>query len=739
MNRRVPVLAIVALLLLTVLTYLPALRNGFIWDDDDHLTQNRAVAARDGLRKIWTSPTVARYYPLTLTSFWAQRRFWGLNPMPYHAVNIALHAANAVLVFVLLRKLNVRDAWVAAALWAVHPVNVESVAWVTELKNTQSALFFFLALLCFLQFERQQRSSRYALSLLCFTAAVLSKPSTVVLPLVLLLLAWWQRGRVRRQDFVRAAPFFGLALAMSVLTIIEQRSEVAGPGLDWSLSFTERLILAGKALWFYAGKLVWPAPLMFVYPRWIINADSLLSLAPLAAAVVLGFVLWRYRAHAWSRAALFGLGYSLIALLPVLGFFDIYYFRYSFVADHFQYLAGLGVVALVSAGGAVIVRQRAARSLLAVVALTVLAVMSWRHNGVFRDDETLWRDTMAKNPDAAIAYNNLGALLNTQKRYESAIGYLQEAIRLRPGTSEPHNNLGISLTELGRYAEALSQFQEALRIRPAFANSHYRLGVLYFKMKRFDDAKWHYQFAIRYDPLMPEPYFELGLIWERQGKRAQAATVYREAIRLKPDFAFAHNNLANLLAEEGKLDEAIQHYRRAVAADPKLENAQRNLGLVLRQKGDLDGAIQHLRAALALESDRVDTQLELGRTLLAAGHYAEAIQTFRDGLKAQPQHIAMNNDLAWLLATCPEAKLRDAQQAVQISERLVESTDPKLPEVLDTLAAAYAEAGRFDDAAQTANEALTLAQAHANSNLVEKIESRLRLYERQQPYRLTGP
>jgi protein O-mannosyl-transferase len=736
MNRRALVLATLALPLLTGLTYLPAFHGGFIWDDDDHFAANPAMTAPDGLRKIWSSLAVSRYYPLTLTTFWVQRRLWGLNPLPYHATNVVLHGINAMLLFALLRKLDVRGAWAAAALWAAHPVNVESVAWVTELKNVQSGLFFFLTLLCYRQFETKPRPFWYTLSLLCFAAALLSKPSTVVLPLVLLLCAWWHRGRWKPEDLWRTAPFFLISAAMSLLTITEQRGHIERGPQEWSLSFTERLAVAGRAVWFYAGKTVWPSPLSFVYPRWQINAESMIWLLPMLGVLIAFACLWLLRQDGRARAALFGLGYFLIALLPVLGGFDIYYFRYSFVADHFQYLACLGIIALITAGGAVLLQRRALQRPVAAVAVTVLASMSWRHCSTFRDHETLWRDTLATNPRAAIAYVNLGALLNSQKQYEAAIGYFQQAVRLKPSTVEPHNNMGIALTELRRYDEALSEFQEALRCNPDYAPAHYRLGVLYAKMNRLDDAEQEYLTAIGYGPPVPETFFELGLVWERQGKHALAPKAYRDALRIKPDYAFAHNNLANLLAEDGKLEEAIDHYRQAVIADPQLETAHHNLGVLLQRTGDINGAIEHLRVAAGLQPGRADTRLELGQALIGVGRYAEAIETFRTGMEVQPQNVALENALAWLLATCPEAQLRDGKKAVQIGERVAELTNRKLPQALDTLAAAFAEAGRFEDATVTVREALLIAQSINDTNLVTQLVARIALYEHRQPYRL---
>ncbi len=739
MSRSKVALAIAALVALTALTYLPALRNGFIWDDDDHLTANPAMTAPDGMRKIWSSLAVSRYYPLTLTNFWVQHRLWGLNPLPYHAVNIALHGLNAALLFVLLRRLNVRGAWVAAALWTVHPVNVESVAWITELKNTQSGLFFFLSLLCFLNFEEKTSRGWYAAAALCFAAALLSKPSTVVLPPVLLLIVWWERRRWQRADFIRVLPFFALALAMSLLTVVEQSRTIARAPKEWALSLTERLALAGKTLWFYAGKLLWPAKLTFVYPRWELNADSFATLLPVLVAFALGLVLWQLRQHKWARACLFGFGYFFVALLPVLDFFDIYYFRYSFVADHFQYLAAPGVIALVTAGAAWLLQQRLLQTLVAALAIAAAGMFAWQHTHAFHDDETLWHDTLAKNPGAFLAYNNLGAMLNIRHQYVESERMLREALRLKPNFLEAHSNLGFALTELGRYPEAEQELFAALRMQGSWSKAHYCLGRLYYLWKRPTESEKAFRLAILAEPTMVEAYYDLGALLQEQGRRDEAADNYRKAIALRPDYVMAHSNLAKLLVEQGKIDEATQHFEAALRAAPDVPEVRYNFALILRGGHHLDEAVAQFRKAIELKPATADAYLELGRTLAAQGKYAEVIQTFRHGLEVEPRHMVMGDEMAWIMATAPDPAVRNAPQAIQIGERLVELTHRKELKPLDTLAAAYAEAGRFDDAARTAREALALAQVRTDTNSVVAIEGRLRFYEQRQPYRLTGP
>lgn len=564
-NQRLMRIAVAALVAITVAAHLPALQNGFIWDDEDHLTQNPAMTAPDGLRRIWTSLAVSRYYPLTLTTFWAQHRVWGLNPQPYHAVNIALHALNAALLFVLLRRLNVRGAWVGAALWAVHPVAVESVAWITELKNVQSGTFYFLTLLCFLRFERDSNRRWFVLSLVCFAAALLSKPSVVILPVVLLLVAWWNRGRVERRDWLRSIPFFCLSAGMSVLTIVEQRGHIGRGVQDWSLAGLERLVVAGNALWFYAGKLLWPVPLTFVYPRWDIDAGNLLSFLPFVAVVAAAFVLWRQRAKPVARALAFGLGYFVLALLPVLGFFDIYYFRYAFVGDHFQYLASTGALALLAAGGSTLLTSKPLRIGATCIMLIVVMALTWRHAHVFRDDETLWRDTISKNPQAYLALDALGGILLGRGQHEDAAALFQRALRAKPDYIESKSNLGVAFINLGLYDEAIRELRSGLLMQPSHFDLLLNLGLALAQTGDYEAALTSLERALQQRPDSAPAHNNIGLVLTQLGRVRPAIVHYNEAVRLKPDYAEAHANLAIALAQLGDLKAAIAQVQRALA------------------------------------------------------------------------------------------------------------------------------------------------------------------------------
>jgi tetratricopeptide (TPR) repeat protein len=562
------------LVLAVILAYSPVWWAGFIWDDDLLVTANPCIVGPLGLKEIWTTGA-ADICPLTETTFWVEHALWGLHPLPYHLVNVLLHGACAVLLWRVLLRLRVPGAWLGAALWTLHPVEVESVAWIAEMKNTESALFFLLSILFFVRWLRARdlagRSGdrwNYGLTLLFAALAMASKSSTVILPVVLCLCAWWVEGRWQWRNLMKAGPIFLMSIAASAVSIWTQGlklAAVADP--QFVRTWPERIVTAGDAVWFYLGKLLWPHPLITIYPRWEIDAGQWVAyLPPLAVSVVL-VVLWLKR-ESWPRPWFFIFAYFLAALLPVLGLVNNTFARYSPVADHFQYLAGMGPLALAGAGLArwadfAIPKRPWLQSTLGAGVLLVLGIWSWHQAWVYESVETLWTHTLARNPDCWVGYNNLGgdllqkgrvdeAMVQFQKalgifqkgRVDGAMAQYQKGLKINPDFAGVHNNLGLVLCQKGEVDEGIIHYQKALEIDPNYADAHYNLGNALLQRGEVNEAIEQYQKALEINPNYAEAHSNLGIAFFRKGESNEAIAQFQEALRLKPDYLDAHNNLA---------------------------------------------------------------------------------------------------------------------------------------------------------------------------------------------------
>jgi protein O-mannosyl-transferase len=671
--------AIAGLVLAVVLAYLPVWRAEFIWDDDLHVTANPVIVGPLGLKEIWTSPA-ANYFPLTMTSFWLLHAIWGLDPLPYHLVNVAMHAGCGVLLWLVLRKLQIRGAWLGAALWTLHPVQVESVAWISELKNTQSGVFFLLAVWCFLRWTEDRRAAElhanearssaggpttanaftperyYVLALLCAVFAIFSKSSTVMLPVVFVVCWWWLGVRWTLERLLRLAPFFLISAVAAGWTIWEQKFSSGAQGAEWSHGLIERVAIAGRVPWFYLGKLLWPEPLIFIYPRWQIDASHLAAFLPglaLAAVLTLLFV-WRRRGSR-VRATLFASGYFLVSLFPVLGFFDVYFFRYSFVGDHFQYLASMGPLALVAAGisvgcgrigvGWVRLRQIAGASL-----IVVFCALSARHARLFASDRVLWLDTATRNPSAWIAQNNIAKILIDEGTYADAIRHLGTALRLKPDHQEAHYNLGNALRLTGDVAGAIEHYEVAVRLNPNDTNARNNLAGLLLQTGRGGDARTHYEHVLRLRPDSAEVHYNFAALLVRLGHREEARAAYENALRLRPDYAAAHSDLANLLMGARRTTDAIAHYEAALRAEPNHAAAHFNLAGALLRLERIDEAVQHYESALRANPDFVEAHYSLGVVHLATGKTADAVAHFEAALRVRPDFEPAQKQLAQIRA-----------------------------------------------------------------------------------------
>ena len=547
------------ILALTFVVYAPAMRAGFIWDDDVYITANPLLESLPGLRDIWLRPgATMQYYPLAFTTLWVEHHLWGDNPAGYHVVNIALHGACAVLLWMLLLGLGVRGAWLAAAIFAVHPVLVESVAWCAELKNVQSGVLYLLCLLAYFRASPPEDEPAppagrqwglYALALLLFGAALLTKPAAVALPLVILLIVWWRRGRVGTADALRVAPMLAMGLAMGLITIYAEK-EFSAAG--WDASLLERGLVAGRALAFYAGKLLWPAPLASIYPRWEVSAAVWWQYLFPAAVVAALAVLWLMRVRLGRGLLAAALAFVLLAA-PAIGFFDVAYFQYSFVADHFQYHAAPALIAIFAAAVAFLDGRLRTRALgvgvtvAGVLLVLALGVLTSRHATVFASERSRCLDTIAKNPRAWVAMESLGMALAAEGKPREAIRLYEQALRIKPDYADAHNNLGVALVSLREMKAASREFQEALRISPDSAQAHENLGRNLELEGNVENAIWH----------------------------------FREVVRLRPRHAGARVRLGTALVGQGSYDEAIEQFQRALALDPGNPAARNGLDRAL--------------------------------------------------------------------------------------------------------------------------------------------------------------
>jgi lipoprotein NlpI len=519
---------------LTCAAYLPALRGGFVWDDQTLIVQNRLVQAGDGPYRFWFTTEAPDYYPLTWTAWWLQWRWWGERATGYHAVNILLHAVNAILLWAILRRLGVAGAWFAALVFAIHPVNVATAAWISEQKNTLSMLFAALAFLFYLRFDEDHRWRWYGLSLAAFLLALLSKSAVAMLPVALLGWRWGRAGRVRRGDVQRLAPFFALSLVFGLVTVWFQHHRVLEGQQVGPDGFLNRLALAGCVPWFYFYKALWPVGLCAVYPRW--GPVAFLPGAVLVAG--LSFLAWK------ARPAFLALGYFVVMLFPVMGFFDQDFYQYSFVADPWQYYSIVGVIALVVAA----ISRWKHRQMAAVATVFILFAATWERSRLYASEEMLWRDTVKKNPSGWMPRYNLGTALLQAGKPAEAIEQLQQAVRIRPDLVKPRTNLGIALAQAGRLEEAVVELEQALRMDPRLFEVRANLAHALLLLGKLPDAINQWEQALQIKPDSAEVHYDLGVAFERTGRPRQAIEHYQQALRLDPKLIEAQNGLARLRA-----------------------------------------------------------------------------------------------------------------------------------------------------------------------------------------------
>ncbi len=589
------------------------IKNGFIWDDDVYVVNNELLRTADGLKQIWFDfDAEPQYYPMTHTTFWLEYQFWQLNPAGYHFNNILFHVLNALLIWAILTSLGVPFSWLTALIFTLHPVHVESVAWITERKNVLSTFFYLLSLWAYIKFlhldlsrtarlsDSQPAGERnvdhwmlYGVSFVLFLLALASKTVTCSLPAAILVLIWWKRHRIALKQVLLLLPFFAAGLIMGLTTAWIEKNHLGAQGEEWALSIIERVLVAGRALWFYCSNILWPHDLAFFYARW--QVDTGVWWQYLFPAAILGIF-----GGCYALRKRFGKGPFVAIMLfsgtlfPAIGFFNVYPHRFSFVADHFQYLASIPMIALICSG-LFWLRQKTGQryhallALLATAAMLSLGVQSHFQTAIYQNLETLWQDTLQKTPSSWMAHNNLGTIKEKQGDLAGAMDCYHQAIELRPHFDFAHFNLGRVYYRQGRMDLALKHYRQVLRInkdyskmhpkaRPSIqADTHHNLAHIYESQGEISSAIEHYQAAIALNPYPYKACNALGNLYFRRGNLSKAGNMYLKSLSINPQYAKAHNGMGVVYLTQKQFQKAIDHFSEALRIEPNYHNAERNM------------------------------------------------------------------------------------------------------------------------------------------------------------------
>ena len=567
------------LAVVTLMAYNPAWHGQLLWDDNNCSTPPE-LRSVEGLRRIWFQPrATAQYYPLLYTSYWIQQRVWGDSPTGYHLINILLHIGCVVMVLKILRFLRIPGAELAAIIWALHPVNVETVAWIAERKNVLSGIFGLSATLWYLKFDDTRSRRNYALAIGLFLFGLFSKTAIVAVPIAWLVIFWWKRGTISwRRDVLHVIPFVCLSVTAGLVTRWFENVGIGYKSKLLDLSLLDRCLIAGRAFWFQLSSLFWPSGLTFVYPRWNINAEVWWQYLFPVGVLALLVILWSLRR--WSRAPLAGVLIYILLLLPSLGFLNIYFFVYSFVADHWQYLACLGIIVPFASGITLLAARKQSwqgwlEPAITLVLGGVLFVLTWQQSRMYTDIETLYRTTIARNPGCWMAQVNLGNILYKAGRTREAMDLFKQALKIKPAVG--YYSIGNALVQTGRTPEAIDQYKQALQIDPDYAEVHHNLAGALLLTGRTSEAIEHYEQALRIEPTFAEAHNSLGHALVQTGRPLEAIDHYKEALRITPNSADAHNNLAAALAQVGRTSEAIEQLKAALQINPIDSDARNNL------------------------------------------------------------------------------------------------------------------------------------------------------------------
>ena len=700
-SRRAEAIAICFILIgLVWIVFGQTLRAGFVnYDDDTYVYENPAVAAgitRAGIVWAFTHFYSSNWHPLTWLSHMLDCQLYGLNPGGHHFTNVLLHTAAVIVLFLGLREMT-GASWrsgLVAALFAIHPLRAESVAWIAERKDVLSGLFFMLALVAYVRFTRIRSAPRYAALLLFFALGLMSKPMLVTLPFLLLLLDYWPLGRYHRKSVFRLIleklPLFALAAASGIVTLLAQKTATASIE---RLPFSYRIENAVVSCVTYIRETIWPTGLAPFYPHpsnRLAPAEIALAGLMIVSITLAAVILRKTRPYIFT-----GWFWYLGMLGPVVGIIQV---GMQAHADRYTYLPQIGLSILAVWTLADFSRShdllRQISNVGAVIVILALTCSAYIQTGYWRDSETLWNHTLAVTKDNDIAHNGLGDLFFGRGEIDKAVSEFRTALYLRPTSPYAHNNLGVALTKNGQIDEAIDHLQTAIRILPNHRTAHYNLGNAFLQKGEVDAAIGQFEQELALQPEHVNARCNLATSLLRKGEVDAAIAQYKNTIQLEPGYGEAHYNLGNCYFEKGDTKEALSEYRQALKASPRFTKARNNLGIVLEQSGKSD----------------------------------QAISQWEEVIRVDPGNIDALNNLGWVLATSTNRSIRDGAKALRYAHRLKELLPDPDARILRTIAAAYAENGRFNEAVETAGQGLQRASRQGNQSLATALQKDLELY-----------
>lgn len=661
-----PAVAAFGLVVLSFLPYIPALHGEFLWDDNDiYIVNNPLMRDPEGWHRAWFTTDTVDYFPLTYSLFWIQWRAFGENPIGYRVTNILLHGGCSLLVWCLARRLPVPSPWLVAAIFAVHPLNVETVAWISQLKALLATFFGFLSLLYFWRYESEKRQWQYVASIIAFALSLAGKPTLVALPVVFAGIAWWRNDGTLLKVFKLALPHFALSVLFGLVGLWFHEVQVVGDHVVRDDSLLERTLTAGWAFWFYVYKSVFPFNLMFVYPRWSVNAASILAWIP--AVSVLALMAWLLTGkRPWRKHGAAIVGYFLLSMAPVLGFLDVYYWTYSFVADHYVYQSlPIVIVALTSCtwiiAGSLLTKWKKLNAFMCTAVLAALLWLSWDQASIYKTQESVWRHTLSKNPYTILARNNLGLLLRDQGRLDEARSHYIQSLQWCPQHPEIYNNLGVVYLRMSRTTrgdesatlkeKAIECYQNAARlatysrtIRDVYDN----LVTLLIEDKRFKEAETAIRKSIQLVPDQAHAYCQLGQLHYERKELDEAEIAFKDALVHDAKHAATHYHYAMLLEDRGKREAAVNHYRKSIEFSTSPTFARINLGVLLHQMDNRFAGYHQLVEASEAGADDSETCYRLGVAFAFLNYTDEAISACARALELDPEYVEAKQLLASL-------------------------------------------------------------------------------------------